>query len=314
MTSAPAATSIRPAVDEARRLNPATGVDAVTLVVGDLENMSSYYERALALEPMAERAARDGVWRVLGRGGVPMVRLVEQQGLPPVDPRQAGLFHSAFLFEDEASLAATAYRAARDPRSRFVGSSDHPVSEAFYFADPEGNGIELYRDRPRAEWSIVDGQIQMDTIFLDPNAYLRRHLVEVEAERAERLPGVVGHIHLQVGDIARARDFYTRAIGFDVTFDRMSSALFVSAGGYHHDMAMNVWNSRGAGPRAASLGLGDVAMTVPARADLDALAERLRDEDVTFADTGRSIVARDPWGTQLTIATPLEDAEQLLDA
>lgn len=228
-------------------------MDAVTLYVGELDNMSSYYENALALEPLAE-GHRDGEARiVLGRGTVPMVQLVAKKDLPQAGPRQAGLFHSAFLFEDEASLAATVYQAALDPRSRYVGSGDHLVSEAFYFTDPEGNGIELYRDRPREQWQVINGEIQMDTLYIDAQRYLEKHLPGTEAKA---MPGVVGHIHLQVGDVPRARDFYTNAIGFDITFTGAPGAVFVSAGGYHHHMAMNTWASKGAGPRAASLGAG----------------------------------------------------------
>lgn len=298
-----------------QHLSADLAMDAVTLRVGDLELMSSYYENALALQPIEERTRVGGeVHRVLGRGDVPFFRLVATPGLPGVDPSQAGLFHTAILFEDQASLAGTVLRAAQDPRSRFAGTGDHLVSEAFYFTDPEGNGIELYRDRPREAWTVVDGRAQMDTLFLDPNTYLRRHLVEADAERAEALPGVVGHIHLQVGDIARAEDFYVGGIGFDVSSQRIPSAVFVSAGGYHHHMAMNVWNSRGAGPRAASLGLGEVSITVPERAELDALADRLRRRGDEFVDDGRAIRVRDPWGTQLTVGLPDATAEELLEA
>ncbi|MFD2674228.1 VOC family protein [Gulosibacter bifidus] len=296
------------------RIAADTHMDTVTLLVGNLENMSSYYEQALALEPLEESTASGSLRRVLGRGNVPMVRLIEQRDLPLANRRAAGLFHSAFLFDNEASLAATAYRAARDPRSLFAGASDHLVSEAFYFTDPEGNGIELYRDRPRASWTIINGQTQMDTLYLDPKAYLTRHLVEADVDRAEVQPGVVGHVHLQVGDIARARDFYVNAIGFDVTFDQISSALFVSAGGYHHHMAMNTWNSQGAGPRAASLGLGNVAITVPTRADLDAAVSRLRARGAVAEDDGRSVTTRDPWGTEITLGLPVESADELLAA
>ena len=138
------------AIDTAERiLSPDAGMDAVTLRVGDLDNMSTYYADAFALSPLEDRARGGEVHRVLGRGTAAMIRLVHTPGLPAVDPRQAGLFHTAFLFADAAALAATVHRAARDPRSRFVGSSDHTVSEAFYFTDPEGNGVELYTDRPR---------------------------------------------------------------------------------------------------------------------------------------------------------------------
>lgn len=295
-----------------KRLHDDTSMDAVTLIAGDLELMSSYYENALALEPLTERAGRRDVQRVLGRGNTPLVRLVHSPDLPAVDPRQAGLYHSAFLFENEASLSATVYRAAQDPRSRFVGSSDHLVSEAFYFTDPEGNGIELYRDRPRDQWRIINGQTQMDTIYLDPNAYLQKHLTEDVLNGVNTLPGEIGHIHLQVGDIKVARDFYVDVIGFDVTFDGISSALFASAGGYHHHIGMNVWHSQGAGPRAATLGLGDVSVTVPDRENLDALALRLQARGLQFTDDGRAIVTRDPWNTQITVTLPGATADELL--
>ncbi|OUZ07331.1 glyoxalase [Aeromicrobium sp. PE09-221] len=295
-----------------RQLSPRLAMDAVSLRVGDLETMSSYYADALALVPIEERAIGREVHRVLGRGDVPMVRLVHTPGLPAIDPREAGLFHTAFLFDDAASLAATVYRAAKDPRSRFTGSSDHLVSEAFYFTDPEGNGIELYVDRPREVWSYDNGQVQMDTLYLDPQAYLAAHLDEDVLSSVDRQSGRVGHVHLQVGDVARAHDFYVEALGFGATVTGYPGALFASAGGYHHHVAMNTWNSAGAGPRAAGLGLGDVAITLPDREDLDALVGRLRHRGIGFADTGRSVIVDDPWGTQVTLSVPQATAEELL--
>jgi catechol 2,3-dioxygenase len=293
-------------------LDARTGMDAVTLRVGDLSTMSSYYSDALALEPLEERARGREVHRVLGRGGTPMLRLVETPNLPAVDPRQAGLFHTAFLFDDAAALAATVYRASQHPRSRFTGSSDHLVSEAFYFTDPEGNGIELYVDRDRSEWIYADGHLHMGTLRLDPNAYLRRHLDANAVGSIATAAGRVGHVHLQVGDIATARAFYVDALGFQTTVATYPGALFASAGGYHHHIAMNVWNSAGAGPRAASLGLGDVAITVPGRDDLDALVARLTHHRLTFADAGRSVVLADPWGTQVTVALPGSAVDEVL--
>lgn len=287
-------------------------MDAVTLRVGDLSNMSSYYERALALDPLEERSYGRKVHRVLGRGKTPMIRLVHTPDLPAGSPREAGLFHTAFLFDDPASLAATVYRAAHDPRSQFVGSSDHLVSEAFYFTDPEGNGIELYVDRPRDQWRYADGHLQMTSLRLDPNDYLRRHLDDNVLESVALQSGTVGHVHLQVGDLAQARAFYVDAIGFDPTVDNYPGALFASAGGYHHHVAMNTWNSRGAGPRAVRLGLGDVALTLPTRDDLERVAARLRDDKIDFADTGNTLVTHDPWGTQITIALPGRSSAELL--
>ncbi len=295
-----------------RVLSADLAMDAVTLRVGDLELMSGYYEQALALVPIAERADRTEVHRVLGRGDVPMVRLVHTPDLPAASPREAGLFHTAFLFDDAASLAATVYRTAQDQRSRFAGSADHLVSEAFYFTDPEGNGIELYVDRPRDTWQVADGQIRMDTLALDPNRYLAEHLDEQVLAQVERQSGGVGHVHLQVGDVARAREFYVNALGFEATASAHPGALFASAGGYHHHVAMNTWNSRGAGPRAAALGLGDVAITLPTREDLDAVAARLAGRGIAFADTGAAIEVADPWGTSVTLALPGAGAEEML--
>jgi len=288
-------------------------MDAVTLRVGDLENMSDYYERALALQPINERSVGPEVHRVLGRGTTPMIRLIHTPDLPDLNPRDAGLFHTAFLFDDAASLAATVYRAAQDPRSRFAGSADHLVSEAFYFTDPEGNGIELYIDRPRDQWTFVNGKLRMDNVYLDPNAYLQTHLDEKILESVELQSGRVGHVHLQVGDLKQARDFYVNAVGFDPTVEDFPGALFAAAGGYHHHVAMNTWNSRGAGPRASRLGLGNVGITLPTRDDLDRVAARLRELRVHFADTGNTIVTQDPWDTEITLALPGRSTAELLN-
>ncbi|MFC9918415.1 VOC family protein [Agromyces binzhouensis] len=295
-----------------RTLSAATGMAAVTLRVGDLEGMSSYYTNALALAPLEERARGAEVHRVLGRGSTPMLRLVSTPGLPAGSPREAGLFHTAFLFDDAATLAATVLRAAQDPRSRFAGSSDHLVSEAFYFTDPEGNGIELYTDRARDQWRYVNGELQMSTLHLDPNAYLQKHLTNAAIGAVGEAHGRVGHVHLQVGELSAARTFYVDALGFETTVATYPGALFASAGGYHHHVAMNTWNSAGAGPRAASLGLGDVAIAVPTREDLDALTARLAHYRLPFADHGQQVVLADPWGTQVTVALPGAGIEEVL--
>ncbi|MCU1446193.1 VOC family protein [Cryobacterium sp.] len=293
-------------------LNADTSMGAVTLRVGDLDTMSDYYSRAFAMEPLEERSRSREVHRVLGRGTTPLVRLIHTPDLPRVDPRQAGLFHTAFLFETPETLAATVYRAAQDPRSRFVGSSDHLVSEAFYFTDPEGNGVELYTDRDRDRW-IHDGEeIRMATEYLDPNSYLQNHLNQRVLDAGPAEAGAVGHVHLQVGDVQTARTFYVDALGFAATQTGYPGALFASAGGYHHHIAMNVWNSRGSGPRAASLGLGDVAVTVPDVADLESLTARLAATSIPFAGDGRSVTVTDPWGTQVTIGLPDLSVDELI--
>lgn len=279
-------------------LADATHMDTLTLHVEDLAGMESYYTSALALTPIEQ----GGGSVLLGRRGTGVIRLVHTPGLPRPARNQAGLFHTAMLLPDEATLAATVLAAAKDPRSRFAGSSDHHVSEAFYFTDPEGNGIELYWDRARTEWSWTHGQVEMDTLYLDPNAFLSQHLTEAVAEGSTAGDAAaIGHVHLSVGDVASARAFYVDALGFETTAS-LPTALFVSAGGYHHHMAMNVWNSRGAGPRMPALGLGRVELALPDADGLGALAERLRDHGVAVRDDGRTMTFADPWNNELRAA------------
>ena len=138
----------------------------------------------------------------------------------------------------------------------------------------------------------------MASLPLDPNAFLHEHLDPATAAGAGSAD--VGHVHLKVGDIPTARAFYVDTLGFEVTAD-LGSALFVSAGGYHHHLGMNTWHSAGAGPRGATLGLGRVAIAVPARADLDALAARLDDHGVPVRDDGRTLRFEDPWRSLLEV-------------
>lgn len=281
----------------------ATSMDAVTLLVGDLDRQLRFYRDGLLLEVIEQPGDRfDELSRrsdvvTLGRQGRPLVILRHTPDLPPVDRRSAGLFHTAILFDDRAGLAATLLSAAqREPQS-YVGSADHLVSLAFYLTDPEGNGVELYWDRSRELWEWeADGRVRMDALRLDPNAFLEENLREQAATDA-----VVGHVHLQVGDVPSARAFYVDTLGFDVTAE-WHGALFVSAGGYHHHLAMNTWNSAGAGPRASSLGLGEVRITVPTADDLGALAERVRAAGVASADDGAALVFQDPWRNVVRVA------------
>ncbi|RYV52541.1 VOC family protein [Pengzhenrongella frigida] len=278
-----------------------TGLDAVTLHVGDLDRMTSYYRDVLALQVLDVPAPTVGILPVraaatvtLGRGGTPLVVLRHTPDLPAARRGQAGLFHTAILFDDQAGLAATVASIATQAPGTYTGSADHLVSKAFYFTDPEGNGIELYWDRARAEWGWENGRVTMDSLRLDPNEFLREHLSESAADQSGAGDAVVGHVHLQVGNVPSARAFYVDALGFEVTAS-WHGALFVAAGGYHHHLAMNTWNSAGAGPRASALGLGEVAIRVPAADDVAALAGRLAHHGVAVADDGATLSFEDPW-------------------
>ena len=270
----------------------------VMLKVGDMKVMTDYYQRALGLEVVAEQDG--GLY--LGRLGRPLVHLAPAPGLNLPGRGEAGLFHTALLFGDQASLAATIATAAQYEPMSFTGSADHLVSEAFYFTDPEGNGIELYWDRPRSNWSWNGTDVVMDSLALPPQRYLEQHLTEESLEGQRVTAAGVGHVHLQVGDVQTARDFYVGTLGFEKTAGWHGQALFVSAGRYHHHMAMNVWNSRGAGPRKDTLGLGEVLIEVPSGDDVGALADRLKVAGVPAHHTGAELRFEDPWRNRLRVA------------
>ncbi len=284
---------------------------AVTLDVANLDVMTAYYRDAVGLEVLAEATGTVTLGRPAnvantGAGTVvtpakPAVLLRHSPALRHAGPREAGLFHTAILFETRAALATAVYRTATAHPDRFTGSADHLVSEAFYFDDPEGNGVELYWDRPRDAWQWSGDRVAMATLPLDPNAFLREHFTDDAL--GHPLPGTVGHVHLSVGDVDTARDFYAGALGFDITAELGNQAVFMSAGGYHHHMAMNVWRSRGAGRRQPTLGLGLINIVLPSADAVGALTERMRDHRLDVADDGRTVTVDDPWGNLLRVTS-----------
>ena len=276
-----------------------TSMGAVTLRVADLDAMTTYYRDAIALEVLSA----DGDIAVLGRATTPVMILQHAPELRNASPRDAGLFHTAILFETEEALAASVYSVAQKYPNTFTGSSDHLVSKAFYFNDPENNGVELYWDRARSDWSWTHGSIEMSTLYLDPNAFLQENLTEQAVLQPIIGGAQVGHVHLQVGDVETAREFYVNRLGFEATTMYGDSALFVSAGGYHHHMAMNTWNSKGAGPRQLALGLAQVDIRVPAMDDLGRLSERLTHFGHQVRDDGRAVSFDDPWNNLITVST-----------
>lgn len=290
MTTAP---SVRP-----DRLAADTSMGPVTLDVADLAGMTAFYRDVITLQVLSE----DGPVVTLGRGRTPLVVLRHSPQLRHATPGSAGLFHTAILFPTQTDLAAVLASVAQKAPQRFTGSADHLVSQAFYLDDPEGNGIELYWDRDRTQWSWVHGQVEMATLYLDPNEFLRQHLTPEALEVPDASDAVVGHVHLSVGDTRTAKEFYVDRLGFDTTAEMGNQALFVSAGGYHHHMAMNVWNSRGAGRRFPTLGLGQVDIELPTSDDVGELTERMRHYGVQSADDGRTVTFEDPWANQIKVA------------
>jgi catechol 2,3-dioxygenase len=278
-------------------LAPATEMGAVTLRVANLDRMIRYYREGVRLELLAH----EGGTAILGRGSTPIVILEHAPDLASARPGAAGLFHVAILFETKADLAASVYSVATKFPRTFTGSADHLVSLAFYATDPEGNGVELYWDRDRTEWSWTHGHVEMDTLQLNPTEFVTTNLTQEAVGSALTRPGKVGHVHLSVGDVETAQEFYVHRLGFSFTTGLPGSALFVSAGGYHHHMAMNVWGSRGAGRRAPALGLGLVRIEVPVADDLDALTDRMRHHGVDLEDDGSTVAFEDPWANRIEV-------------
>jgi catechol 2,3-dioxygenase len=167
------------------------------------------------------------------------------------------------------------------------------VSEAFYFNDPEGNGVELYFDRPSETWQWSNGHVAMDTLYIDPVAY-----INVNASEYNESDKKLGHVHLRVGDISEARRFYVTLLGFDITAS-FPGALFVSIGGYHHHIGLNTWMSAGAGLRMPSLGLSDIKITLASADDVSHLAARLEASMYPFQYKQGVVHVADPWGNGL---------------
>lgn len=282
-----------------------THMGAVELRVRNLDAMTAFYREGAGLDVISHADDR----AVLGLGTVALLTLEQVPGLPDPKPGQAGLYHNAFLYPTQQSLALavldTARYVERTRHGAFTGTGDHLVSEAFYFDDPEGNGVELYWDRPADQWTWDEnGHVAMATLFVDPNQYLAQHLPQ-DVDSVQR-PGPLhvgmGHVHLSVGDTARAKDFYSNVLGFAVTTEFPGQAVFVSAGGYHHHLAMNIWNSRGASARAAALGLATVDIAVPTLADIAHLRERAAGHGIGVRGDENRLLLADPWGTEVRVS------------
>ncbi len=284
---------------EAPAIAAATAPGAVSLTVSDLARSRAFYETALGL---SVREADDGSLAFGVPGGADLVRLHGDASAPALDRRATGLYHLAILYPTRLDLAHALARLAEAHWS-LDGVADHLVSEALYLSDPDGNGIELYRDRPREEWSYADGQLQMATLALDLRS-LADELAAADGPQATVPAGtVIGHVHLQVASIPDAEAFYHGVLGFDVTTRGYPGALFVSAGGYHHHLGLNTWQSAGSGPAApGAVGLRSYEVVLPDRAELDRVLDRVRDAGLSpVTEDANSAGVRDPSGNLVVL-------------
>lgn len=270
-------------------------IGKVKLKVRDLDTVSGFYRSVLGLTEIA-RTDREAT---LGAGRTPLLVLEANPALTPGDRRQAGLFHTAFLMPTRADLALWVGHVT-EARVRLQGASDHIVSEAFYLADPEGNGIEVYADRPVSRWRGADGRIRMSTDPLD----VQNLLVAAEGAGWTGFPeqGSIGHVHLQVGGTAAADHFYRDVLGFDIAAD-YPGASFYGSGGYHHQLAGNVWNSRGAARRPEGMaGLDTVELIIRDAADIANIVGRAESAGIEVVEDRQGTTLRDPWGIAIMLA------------
>ncbi|MGH2689126.1 MAG: VOC family protein [Actinomycetota bacterium] len=271
-------------------------IERVDLRVQDVDRSLRFYRGVVGLEV----AEQDGTHAVLRAAGGPAILTLDSTGVTgPALRRATGLFHTAIRFPDRPSLADALARLA--DAGLHIGGGDHAVSEALYIDDPDGNGVELYRDRPRDQWPapVPGARIPMTTEAVDFNGLFAEGR-GTDAVRDRAPEGTdIGHVHLRVSSHAATRAFYADVLGLDVVAD-MGSAGFYSSGGYHHHIGANTWESLGARPSPTDrAGLVRVVFAVRAAGELQALRERLAASGAEVSGSDAEVVVADPDGIEL---------------
>ncbi len=279
-------------------ISPRTTLGAVHLTVADLERSLAYYHSAIGLETIEAGAGR----ATLGACGHELLVLVEEPGARPA-PGSTGLYHFALLVPARVELARWLAHAIRD-RVPLTGLSDHFVSEALYLNDPDGHGIEIYADRPRHVW---EGQVRqrMTTLPVDVQSLLGE-LADPATEPFGGLPAgtTMGHVHFKVADVAATVGFYRDTLGFGLMAQLGAQAAFLSAGGYHHHIGANTWESAGGAPAPpGSAALRYATVVLPDTAELDRVTERLEAHGTRVDESSGDRLVRDPSGNVLLLRT-----------
>ena len=254
------------------RIAPATRMGTVRLTVSDIGRSRAFYEDSLGL---GARSLADGELALGVGDDRALVQLREDRSARPRDPRATGLFHLAVLLPSRLDLAHALRRLA-ESRWPLDGASDHLVSEALYLSDPDGNGIEIYRDRPRGEWTRGEIGPEMATLPLNLRSLADELQTATGPQPEAPTQTTIGHVHLQVAELREIERFYAQLLGFDVTVRGYPGALFVSAGGYHHHLGLNTWHSAGShAPAPGSLGLRSYEILLPDEDELARVTARL---------------------------------------
>lgn len=280
-------------------IHPDTTLGRVRIAVSDLDQSLLFYQNALGLHLRQHQ----GDTAHLGAGDNDIVML-EQAANAQSPARATGLYHVAIRVPSRHALAQSLknFVATETPLGGFA---DHLVSEAIYLQDLDGNGIEVYCDRPRNEWYDARGKIKMATDPLDVRGLLGELDGNGTGWQGMERDTQVGHMHLKVANIPDAKEFYCGVLGFDFVMGYGPSALFVSAGGYHHHIGMNTWESAGAPPPPPNaLGLRDFVVHLPNRAELDAVVARVHQAGIAVTETSDGLLVRDPSQNGIVLTSP----------
>jgi catechol 2,3-dioxygenase len=270
------------------RIDPKTRMGAVTLTVADLARSLRFYQDQIGLALVSQ----EGSSARLGAGDTPLLCLQQLRGARAF-PRTTGLFHFALRVPSRLELARTlAHLLETD--TPIDGASDHNVSEALYLHDPDGHGIEIYRDRPRADWYDAQGRFILNTTPFDGEGVMGELKGDSQPWQGIHPETDMGHVHLRVADLTSARGFYVDILGFEIML-AMDSALFISAGGYHHHLGMNTWAGAGVpAPPADAARLVSYAIHLPDADALSATLGRLRNAGIDPIQSEDGWLVHDP--------------------
>ncbi|MBN8193654.1 VOC family protein [Bacillus sp. NTK074B] len=276
--------------------HPHVFVGEVNLKVQNLHQSLSFYQEVLGFNVLNQTQKST----TLSADGVhPLLTLEQPEHIVPKEQRTTGLYHFALLLPNREELGKILAHLIR--LNIQLGSSDHLVSEAIYLSDPDGNGIEIYRDRPSTEWKWNDGEVKMTVDPIDA----RGIVAEAEGEAWNGLPldTVMGHIHLHVSDLKSSEEFYGKGLGFDVVSRFENQALFISTGGYHHHIGLNTWNGVGAPPPAEnSAGLNWFTLHFPNEEKRALVMNRLQSIGASIQEHEGKILTRDPSGNRIDLS------------
>ena len=282
-------------MNDARDLLSAAHLGRSALTVSDERAVVDFYRDVIGLSVLS----REESTTLLGAGDAPLLEVRHDPTARPRPDDATGLFHDAFLLPSRAALGDALERIRERSESRLTGASDHGVSEALYLEDPEGNGVELYRDRPRSEWPRDDeGGVRIGSWPLD----LESVAAAADGTARESVPDgtTLGHVHLEVSSLETAREFYVETLGFDVK-TAAPQALFVAAGDYHHHLGLNTWNGRSAPVAGDHCGLARFELVVPSSEAVAAIRDRLEAADIGVDERDDGLEFTDPDGIRIRL-------------